>query len=61
MKICVGGLLGACEACRPRWDLWGHTQEGSGAVHGVGEVSSPQGRGQGLPGDVILTLLMHPE
>lgn len=39
VRVDIGGLFGTCEGCRPRWDLWGHTQEGSGDVHGVGEVS----------------------
>lgn len=30
----VGGLLGGCEGCRPWWDLWDHTQEGT--VHAQG-------------------------
>lgn len=33
--VWVGGRFLGCEARRPWWDLWGHTQEGSGAMHGV--------------------------
>lgn len=35
LGVGVGGLLGACGGCRPWWGLWGHAQEGSGAVRGA--------------------------
>lgn len=33
LGVWVGGLLGACEGCRPCWDLWDPPIGGHCAMH----------------------------